>query len=155
MTVNDRLEKFPPFFSMGIKIVELNDDWRSARLLLPLNAQNRNPGGSMFGGAIAALADPIPALACNRLFPGHAVWTKRLQIDFLRPGVADLELRFSFDQDLENGIAQDIESSSRSDPCFEFGFYLPDGTLSTWVINQVAIRPLQPTPKGSGAMSSG
>jgi len=32
-------------------------------------------------------------------------------------------------------------SSSRSTPTFQYGFYLPDGTLSTLVTNTVAIRP--------------
>ena len=31
---------------------------------------SRNPGGVMFGGYQAALADPIAALACARVFPG-------------------------------------------------------------------------------------
>ena len=57
---------------MGLRVLELSDDWRRVRLLLPL-AGNRNPGGGMFGGAMACLADPIAALACSRVFPGHQV----------------------------------------------------------------------------------
>ncbi|MCU7807497.1 MAG: PaaI family thioesterase, partial [Candidatus Thiodiazotropha sp. (ex Semelilucina semeliformis)] len=54
------LERFPPFQLLGIRVLELDENWRRVRILLPLNADNRNPGGSMFGGSIASLADPIP-----------------------------------------------------------------------------------------------
>jgi acyl-coenzyme A thioesterase PaaI-like protein len=58
------LEWYPPFRPMRIRVLELSDDWRTVRILLPLNALSRNPGGVMFGGYQAALADPIAALAC-------------------------------------------------------------------------------------------
>jgi uncharacterized protein (TIGR00369 family) len=137
---------------MGVRVVALSDDWRALRVLLPLNEQNRNPGGSMFGGAVAALADPIPALACNRLFPGHAVWTRSLQVEFLRPGIADLELRFSFQAAVEEQVHKELQSKGRSNPLFEFGFYLPDGELSAWVSNRVAIRPMGESFDRQGAL---
>ena len=151
MSARRRLEWFPPFRRMGIKLLVLSDDWREVRILLPLK-RNRNPGGSMFGGAMAALADPIPALACNRVFPGNAVWTRELQVDFRRPGLADLELRFSFDADMERGIAEQLAQNGRSTPCFEFGFYLPNGEISAWVWNRVAIRPMGQTVRSNGAL---
>ena len=95
----------------------------------------------MFGGAIAALADPIPALVCDRLFPGNTVWTRELHVEFRKPGSADLELRFTFAVAIEQQIRQELAKQRRSTPSFEFGFYLPDGELSVWVVNQVAIRP--------------
>ena len=45
---------------------------------LPLNTVSRNPGGVMFGGYQAALADPIAALACSRIFPGYSCWTRAI-----------------------------------------------------------------------------
>ena len=56
------LELYPPFRPMRIKVLEIANDWRTVRILLPLNALSRNPGGVMFGGYQAALADPIAAL---------------------------------------------------------------------------------------------
>ncbi|MBA1333140.1 hypothetical protein QQ73_19470, partial [Candidatus Endoriftia persephone str. Guaymas] len=133
-----RLERFAPFHSMGVKVLELGRGGRDARILLPLNRHNCNPGGSMFGGAIAALADPVPALACNRIFPGYSVWTRQLQIDFRRPGVADLELRFDFPPGIEMQIGEELERIGRSSPLFEFGLYLPGGEVCAWVQNRVA-----------------
>ncbi len=106
----------------------------------------------MFGGAIACLADPIPALACNRLFPGNAVWTRQLQIDFLQPGSADLLLTFDFNAAIEHQIGLDLAEKGRSTPCFEYGFYLATGELSVKVNNTVAIRPLGHTLDRRGAL---
>ncbi|MBA1446219.1 MAG: PaaI family thioesterase [Chromatiales bacterium] len=147
-----RLEWFPPFRSMGVKVLALENGWRKVRLLLPLNRRTRNPGGSMFGGSIAALADPISALSCNRVFPGHAVWTRHLEVDFRRPGLFDLELRFDFDADIEQQIAADLAHGPRSDPSFEFGFYLPNGEVCAWVTNRVAIRPMDRSRSRGGAL---
>ena len=108
----------------------------------------------MFGGAVAALADPIPVLACDRLFPGNAVWTRELNVDFRKPGSADLELRFAFGVEIEQRIRRELAQQGRSTPSFEFGFYLPDGNISVWIINRVAIRPLQDSMKSNGALAS-
>jgi uncharacterized protein (TIGR00369 family) len=136
-----RLELFPPFSHLGIRVLELDDEWREVRILLPLNKVNRNPGGSMFGGSIASLADPIPALACLRHFPQYTVWTRELRVDFRLPGVTDLELRFSLSEEMVEGIAHDFVQRGRSTPVFEFGFFDDKGNQVVWVKNWVALRP--------------
>jgi uncharacterized protein (TIGR00369 family) len=147
-----RLEDYPPFQAMDVRVLELPDNWRHARILLPLNERNRNPGGSMFGGCMASLADPIPALACYRQFPEFAVWTRELQVDFRRPGVTDLELRFELPQGVIDQIAQELQEKGRSTPCFEFGFYDQEDALVAWVLNRVAIRPKGTEVEDVGAL---
>ncbi|MEJ2107602.1 MAG: hypothetical protein P8X48_09795 [Acidiferrobacteraceae bacterium] len=71
-----KLELYPPFWLMRVKVLELSPDWRHLRVRLPLNMGSRNMGGGMFGGYQASLADPIAALACARVFPGYSVWTR-------------------------------------------------------------------------------
>lgn len=95
----------------------------------------------MFGGAIAALADPIPALACNRVYPGHTVWTRAMSLDFRREGRTDLELRFDLDPAQEAEIRAELARRGRSTPSFEFGFWDTAGRLCVQVKNTVAIRP--------------
>jgi acyl-coenzyme A thioesterase PaaI-like protein len=136
-----RMELFPPFWLMRIRVLELSEDWRTVRIRLPLTMLARNGGGGMFGGFQASLADPIPALACLRVFPGHSVWTRRLALDFRREGRTDLELRFKFHPELESTIRRDLAETGRSTPEFEFGYYLADGRVCTVVHNTVAIRP--------------
>lgn len=136
-----RLEHFPPFWLMRIRVLELAPDWSRLRIRLPLTFISRNAGGNLFGGFQAALADPIPALACIRRFPGHAVWTRRLALDFRREGSTDLELRFEFAPARHAEIAAALAERGRATPCFEFAYYLADGRPCTVIHNTVAIRP--------------
>ena len=136
-----RLENFEPFKMMQVKILELTPDWRSIILLLPLSKAATNHQGTMFGGFMASLADPVAALACGKLFPGYAAWTRKLSVDFLRAGITDLELRFKFPPELEPIIAKELKDKGRSTPTFEYAYYLKDGTLCAKVECTVAIRP--------------
>ena len=63
LSPRQRLEWYPPFWLMRVKVLELADDWSTVRLQLPLTVFSRNMGDSMFGGYQAAVADPIAALA--------------------------------------------------------------------------------------------
>ena len=135
------LELYPPFRPMRIKVLEISDNWRTVRIRLPLNAMSRNPGGVMFGGWQAALADPIAALACARIFPGYSVWTRAMTISFDHGGNSDLEMRFSLTPEQERVVRIELERDGRSSPTFEYGYFRSDGVRSTVVRNTVAIRP--------------
>ena len=136
-----RLENFEPYKMMQVKILELTPDWRTIKLLLPLSKAATNHQGTMFGGFMASLADPVAALACGKLFPGYAAWTRKLTIDFLRAGTTDLELRFDFPPALEPVIKKELEVKGRSTPAFKYSYHLKDGTLCAEVECIVAIRP--------------
>lgn len=136
-----RVEFYPPFFLMRIKVLEISADWQRVRLRLPLNMASKNMGGSMFGGYQAALSDPIAALACAKRYPGTDVWTRHHELDFRKPGDSDLELRFEFPAQLDAQIRADLATKRRSTPSFDYAFYRQDGELCTWVRSTVAIRP--------------
>jgi acyl-coenzyme A thioesterase PaaI-like protein len=136
-----RIELYPPFRAMRIRVIEIAEDWSSATILLPLNRHNRNPGGGMFGGAMASLADPVPALMCARMFPGHSVWTRSMSIDFSREARTDLTLRIAIDRDQLGAIGAELKSRMRATPEFEYAYFDADGHLCAQVINRVAIRP--------------
>ena len=136
-----RLELYPPFLMMRIKVLEIADGWRRIRIRLPLNTVSRNPGGVMFGGFQAALADPIPALACARIFPGQAVWTRAMNVSFDVGGHTDLELRFELAPAQEEAIENELAARGRADPVFKYAYFLADGTRCTRLTNRVAIRP--------------
>jgi uncharacterized protein DUF4442 len=135
------LELYPPFVPMRIKVLEISHGWRLVRIRLPLNAMSRNPGGVMFGGYQAALADPIAALACARVFPGYSVWTRAMEIAFDHGGNSDLEMRFSLTPEQEADIRIELGREGRSTPSFEYGYFRKDGVRCTVIRNTVAIRP--------------
>jgi len=154
-----RLEWYPPLWMMRIKVLELSDDWRHVRIRLPQTWLSRNRGGSLFGGFQACLADPIAAMACVKLFPDRAVWTRALALDFQIEGNSDLELRFRFPAEQEQRIQQELETKGRSTPRFEYGYYRADGRLCTRIEATVAIRPKgykKPVkPRRAGGATSG
>jgi acyl-coenzyme A thioesterase PaaI-like protein len=135
------LELYPPFVPMRIKVLEITENWRSVRIRLPLNARSRNPGGVMFGGYQAALADPIAALACARIFPGYSVWTRAMTISFDHGGDSDLEMRFALTAEQERDIKIGLQDCGRATPTFEYGYVRRDGVRCTVIRNTVAIRP--------------
>jgi len=141
LSARHRLEWYPPFFLMRVKVIEMEDDWRLVRLRLPLNVFSKNMGDAMFGGYQASLADPIAALACVKRFPGYSVWTRAMHIDFIREGNSDLELRFKFDDNVFQQIEQDLEKNDRSTPTFHYAYYRSDGKICSNITNTVAIRP--------------
>jgi len=149
-----RLEWYPPFWLMRVKVLELAEDWSTVRLRLPLTAFSRNMGDCMFGGYQASLADPIAALACVKRFPGHEVWTRAMNIDFIAVGNSDLELRFEFDPAIDQQIRNDLAVRGRSTPRFEYGYYRQDGVQCSRVINTVAIRPEGYKPRNLSGNSS-
>ncbi len=136
-----RFELFPPYFLMRVKVLALKADWSSARILLPLNWVSANAAGNMFGGFQASLADPVPALACLKRFPGYRVATKKLEIEFIRVGNSNLVLHFDFDESLADKITNELAESGKSTPCFEMHYVREDGKVCTRIKNTVAIRP--------------
>ena len=136
-----RIEYYPPFWLMRVKVLELADDFGRVRIKLPLTMFSRNMGNAMFGGHQASLADPIPALACAKRFPGYSVWTRSMKVDFLREGSSHLELRFEFPVLLFRNIASELKQTGKSTPTFELGIYREDGEMCTRISNTVAIRP--------------
>ncbi|MGR9051732.1 MAG: PaaI family thioesterase [Gammaproteobacteria bacterium] len=141
LTDAQRIEWYPAFWLMRIRVLELSPCWRTVRILLPHSWIATNTGGSLFGGFQACLADPIAAMSCMKVFPGYSVWTRSLHLDFLHEGTTDMELRFTMPPERERQIRHELEVKGRSTPQFEYGYYLQDGRLCTVIKARIAIRP--------------
>jgi acyl-coenzyme A thioesterase PaaI-like protein len=141
-----RLEWYPPLRALRVRVIELSPDWRQVRIRLPLR-ENRNPGGGMFGGAMACVADPVAALSCARLFPGHAVWTRELALDFHREARTDMELRYAIGSAQERAIRDELARRGRATPAFAYGFFDQAGRECVSVRCRVAIRPAGYRPR--------
>ena len=92
------LNLWPPFLFAGIRVMEIGEDWRSARVRLRMHAWNRNAVGTHFGGSLFAMCDPFwMLLALHALGPDYIVWDQAGGIEFVKPGKGTVEARFELD----------------------------------------------------------
>ncbi len=135
-----KLELYPPFFLMGVKVIRVAEDFRHLTVRLPLRWYGRNHHSTMFGGFMAAVADPLPALLCAKLFPHCDVWTKRMSITFLRPGRTDLEVRMDITPEQIDAIQQELDGNGSATPQFEFFYWDQKNRRVARIKNIVAMK---------------
>lgn len=89
------LNFWPPFLFNSIRVLELDENWSRARVVLRLRPWNRNYVRSQFGGNLFAMTDPFwMLLAMHRLGSDYYVWDKAGAIDFVSPGREDVYASF-------------------------------------------------------------
>jgi acyl-coenzyme A thioesterase PaaI-like protein len=89
---------WPPFLFAGIRVLEISDDWRSARVILRKRWTNRNFVGTHFGGSLFAMTDPFwMILTMQCLGRDYIVWDKAADIEFVAPGREDVYVEFHID----------------------------------------------------------
>ncbi len=89
---------FPAIRRTGGRIIEVSPDVRFARARLPVNWKTRNLNGTLFGGSMFAICDPVyMALLYFNLGEEYVVWDKGGSIRFKRPGTRTLYADFRID----------------------------------------------------------
>lgn len=92
---------WPPFLFAGIRVLEIADDWRRARVVLRRRWYNRNYVGTHFGGSLFAMTDPFwMILTMQCLGREYVVWDKAGEIEFVAPGRTDVFAEFRVDDAL-------------------------------------------------------
>ena len=103
MEMTPRLLRFgmnlwPPYLFSGIRVTDIGDDWRSARVELRRHLWNRNYVGTQFGGSLFAMTDPFwMLLALHALPRDYLVWDKAAEIEFVKPGRSTVHAEFRID----------------------------------------------------------
>jgi len=92
------LNLWPPFLFCGIRVLEIADDWRHARVVLRKRWYNRNAFGTQYGGNLFSMTDPFWAvLVLHCLGRDYIVWDKAADIEFVAPGREDVYAEFRID----------------------------------------------------------
>lgn len=79
------LRWWPPFVFSGIRVLEIADDWSSARIELRRHWYTANYVGTHFGGSLFAMTDPFwMILVMETLGRGYTVWDKAADIEFIK-----------------------------------------------------------------------
>jgi acyl-coenzyme A thioesterase PaaI-like protein len=89
---------WPPFLFSGIRVTEIRDDYRYARVELRLRWYNRNYVKTHFGGSLFSMTDPFwMILMLQRLGPDYLVWDQAGEIQFIKPGKGTVAAEFRLD----------------------------------------------------------
>lgn len=97
-TVRRLLNIYPPMRGAGIRVREISEDFRYARVLLRESPFNRNVAGVHFGGSLFAMTDPFWMLLLMRhVGHDHIIWDKAAEIDFRKPGRGTVSAEFALD----------------------------------------------------------
>lgn len=99
------LNIYPPLLFAGIRVLDISDDWRHARVVLRRRWYNRNYVGTQFGGSLFSMTDPfwmILTLRC--LGDGYIVWDKAGEIEFVAPGREDVFAEFHVEESMLDEI---------------------------------------------------
>jgi acyl-coenzyme A thioesterase PaaI-like protein len=93
------LNWWPPFLFAGIRVLEISDDWRHARVVLKRHWYNRNFVGTHFGGSLFAMTDPFwMIMTLHRLGDGYIVWDQSAEIEFVEATKAPVYAEFALDE---------------------------------------------------------
>lgn len=85
------LNWFPAFRSTGGRVIHVAPDLKRLTVCLPLNRRTRNGAGTLFGGSLYAVTDPIYAvMLALHLGRDTVVWDKSGTIVYRRPGRSTL-----------------------------------------------------------------
>lgn len=92
------LRWWPPFWMAGIRVLEIADDWSSARVELRRRWYSANYVGTHFGGSLFAMADPFwMILVMETLGRDYIVWDKAAEIEFVKAVREPVTVEFQVD----------------------------------------------------------
>ena len=135
------LRWWPPFVFSGIRVLEIADDWSSARIELRRRWYTANYVGTHFGGSLFAMTDPFwMILVKERLGRDYIVWDQRAEIEFVRPGTGEVRTEFVVDPAVVERIRQAAAGGQKVLEWFENDIVDRSGVLVARVRRQLYVR---------------
>lgn len=140
-TIRRVLNLWPPFLFAGIRVVELSDDFRNARVELRMRPWNRNYVGTHFGGSLFAMTDPFWMLmVLHHLGRDHYVWDKAAEIEFVKPGRGTVQTSFTLDDGLLEALRAEAAGGAKVLRWFDNDVVDAQGEVVARVRKQLYVR---------------
>lgn len=140
---------YGPFVGAGVKLVEMSDDFRYAKVEMPLRFYNRNYMGTQFGGSLYAMVDPwYMLMLIKNLGPDYIVWDKAATINFRKPGRSTVRAEFRLNDEILDEVRKKVDQHVKFDQHFLVQIFDEDGTLIADVDKVVYIRKKSEKLKG-------
>ena len=100
----------------GVKILHISDDFKRSEISLPLNYKTRGFFGSLFGGSMYGVVDPVLMVMLNKtLGAGYVVWDKAATVRFLKPGRTTLYAKFEVTDEQIMRIKDEVASNGKTE----------------------------------------
>ena len=100
-TVVKLLSYWPPYFSAGISVVDVEQNMMSITVQMKQRFWNTNYVGSHFGGSLYSMCDPFfMFMLLEHLKVEHIVWDQAAEIKFLKPARGKVTVTFSIEEKL-------------------------------------------------------
>jgi acyl-coenzyme A thioesterase PaaI-like protein len=108
------------FRRTGGRITYIANDLRRVQIKLPLNWKTKNYVGTIFGGSMYSVVDPIYMVMFIKLFgPDYTVWDKSAIIHYKKPGRSTLTAEFSINEKELNAIRQALRKQAGIDRIYQ------------------------------------
>lgn len=142
---------YPPLLFQRIWVVGFEKDFSGVSVKIFRSIFNKNYNGSIFGGTIAAAADPFLPVLFNQVLntPDRKlrIWSKSSHIDFLKPALSHLSFQIILsDADIERAI-RTLNSTGKYENTFPIDIYNKNNEVCASVMNEVYVRDLNFIPK--------
>ncbi|MBL0165458.1 MAG: DUF4442 domain-containing protein [Xanthomonadales bacterium] len=135
---------WPPFLFSGIRVLDIGEDWRSARIVLRRRWYNMNYVGAHFGGSLFAMTDPYwMILVMECLGRDYIVWDKAAEIEFVAPGKEDVFAEFQVEEALLDEIRSATATGSKYLRWIPVEVKTASGELIAKVSKQIYVRRKQ------------
>lgn len=135
------LNLWPPFLGAGIRLVEIADNGRYARVRMHLTRLNCNLVGTQFGGSLYAMTDPFYMwMLMENLGRDYIVWDKAAEIRFRSPGRGPVVAEFRLSEEEIDEIRAQADAKERHEPKFLVEIHDESGKLVATVSKTLHVR---------------
>lgn len=99
------INTWPPFVAQRVSVTGIGEDWSWVEVTMEQTPENANFFGTAWGGTLFSMLDPfLPILIERQLGGGYAVWDRKAEIDFVRPGTSAISSRVDVPADVIDEI---------------------------------------------------
>src|SRR5476651_1858891 len=145
-TLKWALRFYPPLFFQRIWTIKFEKDFRGVQVKISRSFLNKNYNKSIYGGTIAAAADPFYPVLYHQLFSrkGYKViaWSKSSQIQYLKPGMTNLYFNIQLTNEDIAEAEEIINTAGKYTKIHPIDIYDKHGELCVTVMNEVYVRNL-------------
>ncbi len=136
---------FPAYRGTGGRITYIAGDFREVRVKLPLSWRTRNYVGTIFGGSLYGVVDPVYMIMLIRILGrGYTVWDKAATIRFKKPGRSTLYARFVLSEEEIAAVRELAAQAPSIDRVYTVDLVDKDGVAHATVEKTIYIKKTSP-----------